>query len=134
MTTIPGSHRDLLATDVAMLTTVGRDGYPQVTALWFLCDEEDGRVKLSLNTARQKTRNLQSHPECTLFILDRANPMRTLEIRATAVISPDDDYTFAAKLGRKYGNIDLRVMDQPSEQRVVVTLQPVKVNATDLRG
>jgi PPOX class probable F420-dependent enzyme len=104
-----------------MLATVGRDGYPQVTALWFLYDDENGLVKLSLNTARQKTKNLQSHPECTLFILDRANPMRTLEIRATAMISPDNDCPFAIKLGRRYGNIDLRVMDQPGEPRVGVT-------------
>lgn len=32
-TTIPESHRDLLATDVATLATVGRDGILQVTAL-----------------------------------------------------------------------------------------------------
>jgi PPOX class probable F420-dependent enzyme len=133
MNTIPESHQDLLATSVAMLATVGQDGYPQVTALWFLLDD-DGLVKLSLNTARQKTKNLRAHPECTLFILDRANPMRTLEIRATAEISPDDDYAFATKLGRRYGGIDLRMMDRPGESRIVVTLRPVKVNALDLRG
>lgn len=133
MTIIPESHLDLLTSNVATLATVGRDGYPQVTALWFLYDE-DGMVKLSLNTTRQKTKNLHTHPECTLFILDRANPMRTLEIRATAEITPDDDYTFATKLGQKYGGIDLRVMDQPGEGRVVVTLHPHKVNALDLRG
>jgi hypothetical protein len=37
-------------------------------------------VKLSLNTARQKVRNLRERPECTLFILDRANPYRTLAL------------------------------------------------------
>ncbi|TME61171.1 MAG: PPOX class F420-dependent oxidoreductase, partial [Chloroflexi bacterium] len=36
MTTFPESHRDLLKADVAMLATIGQDGYPQVTALWFL--------------------------------------------------------------------------------------------------
>jgi hypothetical protein len=84
-----------------------------------------------LNTARQKVKNLQAHPECTLFILDRANPSRTLEIRARAELSPDADYTFADKLGRKYG-ADLRMMDRPGEHRVVVTLRPTKVNAIDL--
>jgi PPOX class probable F420-dependent enzyme len=128
MMAIPDSHRDLLTTDVATLATIGRDGLPQVTALWFLLDD-DGLVKLSLNTSRQKTRNLRRHPECTLFILDRANPYRTLEIRARAEISPDDDYAFADKLGRKYG-ADPRNMDRPGERRVVVTLQPVKINAS----
>lgn len=130
MTAFPETHRDLLASDVAILATIGRDGYPQVTALWFLFDE-DGTLKLSLNTARQKVKNLRRHSECTLFILDRANPLRTLEVRARADISPDQDYAFADKLGRKYG-VDLRMMDRPGEQRILVTLTPVKVNAIDM--
>ncbi len=112
---------------MATLSTVGKDGYPQVTALWFLLDD-DGLVKLSLNTTRQKTKNLMKNPECTLFILDRNNPFHTLEIRARAELSPDDDYTFADKVGHKYGGADLRKMDHPGEKRVVVTLHPVKVN------
>jgi PPOX class probable F420-dependent enzyme len=130
MTTLPATHRDLLKSDVAILATIGQDGYPQVTALWFLFDEDD-TVKLSLNTTRQKVKNLQAHPECTLFILDRANPGRTLEIRARAELSPDADYIFADKLGRKYG-ADMRMMDRPGEHRIVVTLKPLKVNAIDL--
>ncbi len=130
MTAFPESHTDLLEAEVAILATVGKDGYPQVTALWFLLDE-DGQVKLSLNTSRQKVRNIQADARCTLFILDRANPSRTLEIRALAEISPDKDYAFADKLGRKYG-ADLRKIDRPGESRVGVTLQPVKVNAIDL--
>jgi len=66
----PEIHRDLLQTDVAMLTTVGADGYPQTTALWFLFD--DGLIKLSLNSSRQKTRNLRSNPHVNFFVLDRA--------------------------------------------------------------
>jgi PPOX class probable F420-dependent enzyme len=127
MVTIPESHTDLLTTDVAMLATQGQDGHPQVTALWFLLDG-DGLIKLSLNTSRQKTKNLEQHPACTFFVLDRANPYRTLEIRAIAEISPDGDYTFADKVSAKYGGMDLRTLDQPDERRVVVTLRPVKVN------
>jgi PPOX class probable F420-dependent enzyme len=126
MATIPESHADLLQADTAILATIGPDGYPQVTALWFVRDE-DGLVKLSLNTSRQKVKNLREHPACTLFILDLANPYRTLEIRAQAELSPDDDYALADKVGRKY-SADLRTMDQPGERRVVVTLRPVKVN------
>ena len=126
MTAFPESHQDLLKADVAMLATIGQDGYPQVTALWFLLD--DGTLKLSLNTTRQKLKNLQAHPECTLFILDPANPYRTLEIRARAEITPDVDYAFAKKLGAKYGGADVRSNDRPGETRVVVSLQPVKVN------
>ena len=126
MATIPESHADLLQADVAILGTIGSDGYPQVTALWFLRDE-DGQVKLSLNSSRQKVKNLRANPACSLLIVDPDNPYRTLEIRAQAEISPDDNYAFADKLGRKYG-ADLRTMDQPGQSRVVITLRPVKVN------
>ncbi|MFN8492251.1 MAG: PPOX class F420-dependent oxidoreductase [Caldilineaceae bacterium] len=132
MSAFPASHQDLLAASVATLATVGADGYPQVTALWFLLDD-DGIVKLSLNTTRQKLKNLQKRPECTLFIIDPANPFRTLEIRANAEISADPDYAFADKIGRKYG-VDVRTFDQPGAQRMVVALQPVKVNTYGAQG
>ncbi len=125
MAAFPDSHRDLLESQVAILTTLGPDGFPQATALWFLF--EDGQIKLSLNTARQKVKNLRSHPECTLFLIDLTNPYRTMEVRARAEISPDPDYAFADRLGRKY-NSDLRTRDKPGEARVVVALHPVKVN------
>jgi PPOX class probable F420-dependent enzyme len=127
MTTFPESHQDLLKAEVAILATIGQDGYPQVTALWFLFDD-DGTLKLSLNTTRQKVKNLQTHPECTFFILDTANPYRTLEVRARAEMTPDLDYAFAKKLGAKYGGVDLSTSDRPGETRVVVSLQPIKVN------
>ena len=126
MLNVPESHMDLLNANVAMLATIGQDGYPQVTALWFLF--ENGRIRMSLNTSRQKVKNLWSHPECTFFILDTANPYRTLEIRARAVILPDQDYSFARKLGAKYGGVDFSANDRPGETRVVVTLEPLKVN------
>ena len=126
MTTIPESHKDLLTAPVAVLATNGADGFPQVSALWFLYDE--GILGLSLNTSRQKVKNMRERPEVTFFILDPANPYRTLEIRARAEISPDPDYEFAAKVGNKYGGVDMRSNDRPGETRVVVTLHPVKVN------
>jgi PPOX class probable F420-dependent enzyme len=127
MTSFPESHQDLLKAPVATLATIGHDGYPQVTALWFLFDDDE-TIKLSLNTTRQKLKNLQAHPECAFFILDPTNPYRTLEVRARAQIAPDVDYTFAKKLGAKYGGADLSANDKPGEMRVVVSLQPIKVN------
>jgi PPOX class probable F420-dependent enzyme len=123
---VPESHRDLLEIPVAVLATIGRDEYPQVTATWFLLDE-DGVLRLSLAGARQKLKNLRGHPECTLFLMDPASPYRTLEIRARAELAPDPDYAFADKLGRKYG-ADLRSTDPPGQRRFAVSLEPVKIN------
>lgn len=129
MTNIPESHRDLLDLPVATLATVGPDGRPQLSEVWFLA--EDGEPKISLNTARQKTRNMQERPACTLVLLDLANPYRYVEIRGDAEITPDDDYAFADRVGAKYG-ADVRTMDQPGEGRVVVRISPVRVRAVDM--
>jgi PPOX class probable F420-dependent enzyme len=126
---VPDSHRDLLAARFATLATVGEDGYPQVSEVWFLA--EGDQVAISLNTARQKTKNVSTDPACTVFILDLANPFRYLEIRGTAVVTPDDDYVFADKVGAKYGG-DLREHDAPGDHRVVVRIRPVRINAVDM--
>jgi len=110
-----------------MLATIGPSGYPQVTAVWFLLDD-DGFVDISMKTTRQKVKNLYQHRECTLFILDRTNPGRTLEIRANAEVVPDAEYKYADKISKKYG-VDIRTMDAEGESRVAVILHPVKVNA-----
>src|SRR5437764_13766434 len=79
MTTFPESHQDLLKADVAMLATIGQDGYPQVTALWVLFDE-DATLNLSLNSTRPQQNNLQVHTELTFSLLDTATPYRTLVV------------------------------------------------------
>ena len=125
---IPESHRDLLmASPIVTLATVGHDGFPQVSAIWFLV-EEDGAIATSLNTSRQKVKNLQRTPEASLLFIDPTNPYRTLEIRARAIIEPDPDYAFAERVGAKYGGANFRELDGPDGRRVVVRFPPVRVN------
>ena len=131
MSEFPESHSDLLEAQFATLATIGRDGGPQLTEVWFLY--EDGELRLSLNTARLKTRNLKARAQCSLFLLDLQNPYRYLEIRGTAVVEPDDDRAFAERVGAKY-NADLREHDAPGDRRVVVRIVPVHVNAVDMSG
>lgn len=134
MPLIPESHRDLLDADVATFATIGPDGRPQLTEVWFLRNDEDNErpVAISLNTARQKTKNLRNDSKCTLFVLDLAAPQRYLEIRGDAEIEPDDEYAFAERLGRKYG-VDVRGFDPEGESRVVVKLRAERINAVDMR-
>ncbi len=131
MTEFPESHRDLLDAQVATLATIGRDGGPQLTEVWFIV--EDGELKLSLNTARLKTKNLKARPQCSLFLLDLANPYRYVDVRGHAKIEPDDDYALADRVGAKYGS-DLREHDAPGDARVAVTIEPSNVFAVDMSG
>jgi PPOX class probable F420-dependent enzyme len=128
-TDFPDSHRDLLDARFATLATLGKDGGPQLTEVWFLF--EDGEVKVSLNDSRLKTKHLLARPQCSLFILDLENPFRYMDVRGTARIEPDDDYAFADRVGAKYG-ADLREHDGPDDKRVVVTVEPTNVFAVDM--
>jgi PPOX class probable F420-dependent enzyme len=127
VTAFPDSHADLLNAEFAALTTLGADGIPQTTMVWFL--HENGELRISLNTTRLKTRNLRRRPECGLLILDLANPYRYLDVRGRATLEPDDDYAFADRVGVKYGGTDLRTRDAPGESRIVMTIVPTNVYA-----
>jgi PPOX class probable F420-dependent enzyme len=93
----------------------------QLSAVWFLA--EGDTIALSLNTARQKTKNLKAKAVATLFILDRRNPYRYLEVRGDATIEPDDNYAFADRVGAKY-QANVREHDGSSDRRVKVEDPP----------
>jgi PPOX class probable F420-dependent enzyme len=126
---VPEAFRDLLDTEVAILATHGRDGAPQVTAVWFLHDKDSDEIKLSLNDGRQKVKNLHHNHNATLFILDPANNQRSLEIRGHVELKEDADFSFAKQVGAKYGQ-DLHQYDEPGATRSIVVLHPTKVHAT----
>ncbi len=130
-TTIPDNYRDLLSAEVATLSTIGPDGRPQSSEVWFLA--EGDTVSISLNSSRQKMKNLLANPAASVLILDLGMPYRYLELRGDAEISPDPDYVFADKVGAKYGS-DVRAHDQPGQTRYVVTIRPTRVNAVNMRG
>ena len=121
---IPDSHKGLLSAPIGVLGTLGASGRPQLSATWFLADGET--VKISLNTTRQKVKNLQADPKVSFLIFDPSNPYKYVELRGDAEITPDDDYAFADQVGAKYGS-DLREHDKPGETRVIVSITPVRV-------
>ena len=118
MTDFPESHRDLLDAQVGILSTVGRTGIPQTTVIWFLYDE--GELGTWLSDARQKVKNLFERPEFSFFILDLANPQRYLVVRGRAELTPDTDFAYGEKVGKKYG-ADLRGMLREDETRYKIT-------------
>jgi PPOX class probable F420-dependent enzyme len=128
-TEIPDTHLDLLEQPYATLATVGRGGIPQLTEIGYMYD--GGEFKLSLNDSRVKTKNLKARPQCSLFILDLANPLRYVDVRGNVQIEPDDDYEFADRLGAKY-ETEIRKHDGPGENRVVVTIEPTNIFAVDM--
>jgi PPOX class probable F420-dependent enzyme len=124
MSDFPASHHDLLESSTAILSTVGKSGIPQTTAIWFLY--EDRELHSWLSDARQKVKNLLVRPEFSLFILDLENPARYLVVRGRATLTPDVDCRFGDKLGAKYGR-DMRSMLRDGETRYLVTFNPLSI-------
>ena len=123
---IPESHRDFFASpNTAVLTTVGKDGLPQSTAVWYLVDD-DGVLKTSILTSRQKYKNLARHPKATLFVLDPTNPYRSVEVRATVELTPDPDKTLLPKFAAHYG-VPVEALEQSGDDRAIAALRPVRV-------
>ncbi len=123
---VPDSHRDLLhASLTATLTTVDTHGRPQSTAVWFLLDD-DGQLKGSITSDRQKYKNLRANPNCALFIIDPQNPFRTLEVRAEAELAADPGKATVRKFAQAY-HVDEAMLVDPSEDRYTVTYRPRRV-------
>jgi PPOX class probable F420-dependent enzyme len=128
MSAIPDSHRDLgEVAPIAVLSTFGPDGFPQVTAVGYLYEE--GVFRITVSSEKQKLKNLQRKPECTLFLVDPANPYRTLEVRGRAELIADDDFGWAAKIAESRGGTveQVRSITPPGTRRVCITVHPVKV-------
>ena len=121
---IPESHADILEQQaLAHVATIGPDGEPQNNPVWF--DEQDGYIRFSQTTTRQKYRNVQRDPRVALSIVDENNPYRYLEIRGTVErIDPDPDCAFINSMAKKYLGQDVYLWTQPGEERVVVLVRP----------
>ncbi|WP_168197382.1 PPOX class F420-dependent oxidoreductase [Kribbella sp. ALI-6-A] len=100
--TIPEDFHPLLESRaVAFVSTVGKNGGPQVTPLWFLWDGE--RVRISLVEGRQKLRNLRRNPRISVAIVEPTRPTYYLELRGTVDdLVPDPDCTLERAIAEKY--------------------------------
>jgi PPOX class probable F420-dependent enzyme len=124
-TTIPQGLEDLLDAKVASLTTIGRDGDPQATLVWFAYNRDLDRFQLSLSDDRLKTKNLMARPRVSLMIFDPTDQFRYLDVRGTARTEPDEEFAWAdAFIAPKY-NADVRHF--PGANRLVVTIEPENI-------
>jgi PPOX class probable F420-dependent enzyme len=125
---IPEGFMDLLQHKKAFasLATVGGDGKPQVTPVWF--DYDGGNIRFNTARGRVKDRNLGRNPAVALAVMDPDNPYRYLQIKgriASATEAGAD--THIDQLAKKYLGQDRYPYRQPGEVRVMYTVVPDRV-------
>jgi nitroimidazol reductase NimA-like FMN-containing flavoprotein (pyridoxamine 5'-phosphate oxidase superfamily) len=57
---------ELLTNPTAVLATNGRDGHPQLTAVWYVI--EDDQLCISVTESTRKARNLEANDRCAVLI------------------------------------------------------------------
>ncbi|GAB3822835.1 TIGR03618 family F420-dependent PPOX class oxidoreductase [Kribbella italica] len=100
--TIPEDFHALLSSQaVAFVSTIGKNGGPQTTPLWFLWDGD--RVRISLVEGRQKLRNLRRNSRISLVVVEPTRPTYYLELRGTIDdLVLDPDCTLERAIAEKY--------------------------------
>jgi PPOX class probable F420-dependent enzyme len=115
--------------DFAHVATLNSDGSPQVSAVWVGLDGDN----VTFNTAegRLKTKNLQRDERVAISIAAQENPYENLIIQGKVVEMTHDgaDEDIDA-LAKRYLDADAYPFRQPGEERVIVKIEPEKVNHT----
>jgi PPOX class probable F420-dependent enzyme len=125
---VPDSHLDLLnGPHPAIVTTIGPDGLPQSSAVWF--HYADGVVRISTKPTAQKYRNATERPECGFFLLDPSNQWRFIEVRGHAVVGLDPTDEVLDAVCAKHGNKGSD-FDAPGTVRASITIHPVRVRVS----
>ena len=107
MSVIPQKEMNILnSKGMAHVATIGPNGEPQSTPVWF--DFDGQYVRISQTKERQKYRNIQRDPHIALSITDPDNPYHYLEIRGkVARIEEDPKKDFINRLSKKYLDKDV---------------------------
>jgi PPOX class probable F420-dependent enzyme len=124
-TTYPASHKDILdAPGFAHLATLGPDGAPQSSPVWY--EWTGSELLISHTKNRQKYRNIRRDARVALSILDPDDPYRYLEVRGTVELIDDPEAELIHTLAKKYTGKD-RYQGEVGE-RVIFKIEPTKVN------
>jgi PPOX class probable F420-dependent enzyme len=125
--TLSTKARELIARPVlASLTTLGKDGSPQVTPLWIDRDGDD----LLFNTAkgRVKERHMENDPRVAVSVVDPDDQYNVVAVRGTVIdITTDGADEHIDALAKKYLGVDSYPMRQEGEVRVKVRVRTDRI-------
>jgi PPOX class probable F420-dependent enzyme len=130
MAAIPDEAKHLFENkDFAHVATINPDGSPQVSAVWIGLDDD----LITFNTAegRVKPKNLRNDERVAISIAGQDNPYENLIVQGKVVeITQDGADEDIDALAKRYLDADSYPYRQPGEERVIIKIEPQKVNHT----
>jgi PPOX class probable F420-dependent enzyme len=126
---VPEKFQDLLLDEArafAYLTTVMKDGSPQVTPVWF--DVADGLIRVNTTDGNTKSRNMKKRDRVALAITDPKNAYRYLQVRGRVVRwTSEGAREHIDRLANKYQG--RRTYDGPADEpRLTFLIRPEAVS------
>ena len=131
MAAIPDEAKHLFENkDFAHVATVNQDGSPQVSPVWIALDGD--LIIFNTSEGRVKTYNVRRDERVAISIHDQANPYENVVIQGKVVeITADGADADIDALAKRYLDADSYPFRQPGEERVIVKIEPEKVNHTN---
>ncbi len=110
-----------------VLTTIKKSGAPQATPVYYLY--EDGKILISANKWKHKTRNIQRDPRVTLCVLDEQPTHRYLQVSGRAVVTEEDLVETSTRIFRRFRSEIREDFPQwlKEQQRIILVLTPEQV-------
>jgi PPOX class probable F420-dependent enzyme len=128
MVSLPSEARKIFEDkNFAFISTINKDGSPQVTPVWV--DTDGKNIYVNIATSRQKFRNVQRDPRVAIAIVDQANPYKAVMVKGkvTSIEKGKVAEDHIDKMAKKYIGQEKYPYRVPTEQRILLTIEPTKV-------
>lgn len=125
---IEGRSRELLKEpNFCFVATLRRDGTPHVALVWV--DVDGDQVVLNSAKGRAWPTNLARDPRVTLAVANRENQYEYVSIRGrVAEETTDGADAHIDEMAKKYLGQDTYPFRQEGEERIIVRIEPERVN------
>ncbi len=113
----------------AFISTINKDGSPQVTPTWIDMDKEHKLILVNTAVGRLKQRNVSRDPRVSISMIDgRDNPYSMVTIKGKVIEqSKTGANEHIDKLARKYLNTDKYPAHSPKVTRIILKIRPEKI-------
>jgi PPOX class probable F420-dependent enzyme len=112
----------------AYLSTLMKDGSPQVTPTWVDIEKDGNNILINTAEGRIKHKNISRDPRIAISISDQNNPYNMVSIRGRVIEQINegaDEHT--DRLAKKYLGMDKYPYRSPNEKRVILKIKPEKI-------
>ena len=133
----PGAVALFQEPQLAHFTTLMADGEPQTTVVWIDASDDGRRILVNTAEGRVKTNNVERDPRVAVSVVDKGNDWCYALVQGRVVERTTEGAdAHIDAMAKKYLGQDSYPFRSPTEQRVILVIEPVNVveMGTDAAG